>query len=183
MVEEVGSGAVDVLVGHDGSPEAAAVVQAAIELLGPRLGRLTQATVVPFDVAADGVARAAAALRRVAHKPQTPSADLEVLHGGRPRPSGRRAVEGHYDLLTIGTRGGGLAKAMLGRTATERLAARKCPCSWSVRRPRREGSGSSHSHLGVPLIEIVARFVAASVAQLRTDPTEGEDREHQESEE
>ncbi len=113
------SGTVDVLVGHDGSPEAAAVVEAAIELLGPRLGRLTLATVVPFDVGADTVSRAAAALRRVANLPQTPSVELEVLHGRPAEALRRRATEGHYDLLTIGTRGDGLAKAMLGRTATE----------------------------------------------------------------
>jgi len=43
------AGTVDILVGHDGSPEAGAVLESAIELFGPRLGRLTLATVVPFD--------------------------------------------------------------------------------------------------------------------------------------
>lgn len=121
------SGTVDVLVGHDGSPEAAAVVEAAVELLGPRLGRLTLATVVPFDVGARSESLAAAALRRVADMPQTPSAELEILHGRPAEALQRRAIEGHYDLLTIGIRGDGVAKAMLGRTATELARGSKVP--------------------------------------------------------
>ena len=43
-----GPGPVDVLVGVDGSPESRAALLAATELLGPRLGRLTLAAVVPY---------------------------------------------------------------------------------------------------------------------------------------
>ena len=44
-----GSGPVDVLAGVDGSPESRAAIEAAIALLGARLGRLTLATVIPYD--------------------------------------------------------------------------------------------------------------------------------------
>jgi len=44
-----GGGPVDVLVGIDGSPEAAAALMAALDLLGPRLGRLTLAAVTRPD--------------------------------------------------------------------------------------------------------------------------------------
>jgi hypothetical protein len=42
-------GPVAVLVGIDGSPECGMALQNVIALLGPRLGRLCLATVVPFD--------------------------------------------------------------------------------------------------------------------------------------
>jgi hypothetical protein len=42
-------GRVDVLVGIDGSVECGAALEKAVALLGPRLGRLCLATVVPFD--------------------------------------------------------------------------------------------------------------------------------------
>src|SRR5581483_7199947 len=51
--ESSGPGPIDVLVGLDGSPESRAALQAAVALLGPRLGRLTLATVVPYDSGVD----------------------------------------------------------------------------------------------------------------------------------
>jgi hypothetical protein len=50
VVGSRGEGPVDVLVGIDGSPQSAAALGAMCALLGPRLGRLTLAAVVSFEV-------------------------------------------------------------------------------------------------------------------------------------
>ena len=47
----VGRGTVDVLVGLDGSPDAARAADLVVQLLGPRLHRLTLATVLDLDTA------------------------------------------------------------------------------------------------------------------------------------
>jgi len=47
-------GTVDILVGFDGSTGSQAALAAAIELLGARLGRLTLATVIPYDGGREG---------------------------------------------------------------------------------------------------------------------------------
>lgn len=121
------TGTVDVLVGHDGSPEAAAVLQAAVALLGPRLGRLTLATVVPFDGGPEAAPRAQAALRRAAGLVEVPNAELEVLRGRPAEALRSRANEGGYDLLAVGTRGQGLAHKVMGSTATELARASSVP--------------------------------------------------------
>src|SRR5690348_6745020 len=48
-----GPGPVAVLAGVDGSPESRAALLAARRLLGSRLGRLTLATVIPYDAGFD----------------------------------------------------------------------------------------------------------------------------------
>ena len=121
-----GPGPVDVLVGVDGSPESRAALLAATELLGPRLGRLTLAAVVPYASTPLVVREARQALESqseaVAGGPQ-----LEVLHG-RPAPALLdRATGDGYDLLVIGTRGHGATKALLGSTAVEVAESTKVP--------------------------------------------------------
>jgi len=121
-----GSGPVDVLAGIDGSPESWAALGAAFEILGSRLGRLTLATVIPFDCGADRQRAARAQLEQagtiVAGEPR-----LEVLHG-RPAPALLdRAVEDGYDLVVIGTRGSGASKALLGSTALDVARSAKVP--------------------------------------------------------
>jgi len=114
----IGPGPVDVLAGVDGSPESEAALLAAAGILGPRLGRLTLATVIPYDSGFDRERTARAALERqaaaVGGGPR-----LELLHG-RPAPVllERAAADG-YDLLVIGTRGAGASKAFLGSTAVD----------------------------------------------------------------
>ena len=113
-----GPGPVDVLAGVDGSPESESALAAAIGLLGPRLGRLTLATVVPYDCGVDRQRTARTILEHgrtaVGGEPR-----LELLHG-RPAPVlMERAVEDGYDLLVIGTRGAGATKAFLGSTAAD----------------------------------------------------------------
>jgi len=121
------AGTVDVLVGHDGSPEAGAVLEAAIRLFGPRLGRLTLATVVPFDGGAEVEPQAEVALRRVARLAKAPNAELEVLHGRPAEALRQRAAEGGYSVLAVGTRGQGVAGAVLGSTAAELARSSKVP--------------------------------------------------------
>ena len=49
VVPGPGTGPVDVLVGIDGSPESESALRTAVELLGPRIGRLTLVGVTGFD--------------------------------------------------------------------------------------------------------------------------------------
>ena len=93
-------------------------LQAAVKLLGPRLGRLTLATVIPYDCGVDRQRTARSTLEEQAEllggEPR-----LELLHG-RPAPILlERAVSDGYDLLVLGTRGAGLTKALLGSTAVD----------------------------------------------------------------
>jgi nucleotide-binding universal stress UspA family protein len=121
-----GPGPVDVLVGIDGSPESRAALLAAVELLGARLGRLTLATVIPYDCGVDRQRTARAALEQQAEALGV-GPRLEVLHG-RPAPVLlERATEDGYDLLVIGTRGAGASKALLGSTAIDLAERAKVP--------------------------------------------------------
>lgn len=121
-----GPGPVDVLVGVDGSPESRAALRAAAELLGPRLGRLTLATVIPYDYGIE-TQRTATADLEAAGRAVGGGPRLELLHG-RPAPVLlQRAVEDGYDLLVIGSRGAGLSKAVLGSTAADIAHSAKIP--------------------------------------------------------
>ncbi len=138
-----GGGPVDVLVGIDGSPEAAAALMAALDLLGPRLGRLTLAAVTHPDGSVEQrreVARSCAELERRAAVAETwltehallladrGCAPELVLEVGQPAEVLQRlAVEGGYDVLVAGTRGAGLSKAVLGSVARELVAHAKVP--------------------------------------------------------
>jgi nucleotide-binding universal stress UspA family protein len=123
-------GRVDVLVGLDGSAHSVAALQAALDLLGGRLGRVALATVLPLDDSSqrrldrsaarerlEGVAAALVRARRGVH-PRL------VLLSGRPADELEcLAMDEGYDLLVVGARGAGLSTALLGSTATT-LAAR-----------------------------------------------------------
>jgi len=138
-----GGGPVDVLVGVDGSPEAAAALMAALDLLGPRLGRLTLAAVTRPDGSVEQrreVARSCGELERRAavveawrteHAPllaDRSCAPELVLEAGQPAEVLQRlAVEGGYDVLVAGTRGVGLSRAVLGSVAAELAAHAKVP--------------------------------------------------------
>jgi nucleotide-binding universal stress UspA family protein len=138
-----GRGPVDVLVGLDGSAEATAALAAVLELLGPRLGRLTLATVVDLDASVEhdrALARARAELERQARLVQLRLSTGEhgpddgrrvprlVLLAGHPAEAlPRLAAEGGYDLLVVGSRAAGLSKVLLGSTATTLAAHAKVP--------------------------------------------------------
>ncbi len=141
---EPGRGPVDVLVGIDGSPEAAAALATVLDLLGPRLGRLALATVTDLDASVEHdrlQAQACLQLQRQAEtvrawlstQPRGPGQDGPripelLLLAGRPADALQRlAVESGYDLLVVGTRGAGLSKVLLGSTATVLAAHAKVP--------------------------------------------------------
>ena len=111
-------GPVDVLVGFDGSPECRSALESAIAVLGTRIGRLTLATVVPYDGGREREQMARAALEGGAAALKR-SPRLEVLRGRPGHALLDRAVSEGYGLLVIGTRGVGASRAVLGSTATE----------------------------------------------------------------
>jgi nucleotide-binding universal stress UspA family protein len=117
-----GAGIVDVLVGIDGSRESEAALVSAVELLGPRIGRLTLASVTEFDdtsaQAQENARRAVEALERSAHSVGVPEPGMVLLTGRPSDALTRQAVEGGYQLIVVGRRGRGATKAVLGSTAT-----------------------------------------------------------------
>lgn len=118
-------GPVDVLVGIDGSVECRLALERIITLLGPRLGRLCLATVVPYEDVPDHRRREIGELARHARLSGIPGAGQELLCGPPAEALGDFARAGGYDVLVVGSRGKGLTKAVLGRTATALAAG--CP--------------------------------------------------------
>lgn len=111
-------GGVDVLVGVDGSPEAAAAVTRAASLFGPTMGRFTLARVVRVDATTEAEQTAEAELDAAcaAHPELDPS--TVVLRG---EPIAALLEYLHrlgYEVLVVGTRGTGRSKAVLGSVAT-----------------------------------------------------------------
>ena len=110
-------GAVDVLVGIDGSPESAAAVGRVLDLFGAGVGRITLARVVPIDASVDLEREATEQLTdaRAAH----PALDAAtVVLRGDPASALRDYVEQlGYEVLVIGTRGEGRSHAPLGSVA------------------------------------------------------------------
>lgn len=121
------SGEIDVLVGTDGSPESFAAFDSAATLLGSRLGRVTFATVLPYEAGRDDERRATRLLETAVERSGCEDAGTELLHG---RPSevlvGVAARDG-YELVVVGKRGAGLAKRLLGSTAAELARDAKVP--------------------------------------------------------
>lgn len=120
-VAEPRTGPVDVLVGFDDSEQSRAAVRTVIDLVGPRLGRLTLASVIPFDGGSDEEREALQALEAQAARLTGPSPGLEVLRGHPATALDRRARDAGYHLLVIGRRGGrahlmGSAAAELARS-------------------------------------------------------------------
>ncbi len=118
-----GTGSVDVLVGIDGSAEAEHALRRAVGLLRWRIGRLTLATVLDYDVSAGSFLaedheKARGDLIRTADaispRPET------VVLSGRPAEALRKyAVEETYDVIVAGRRGHGANRVLLGSVASE----------------------------------------------------------------
>jgi len=127
VLPQVGAGPVDVLVGYDGSPESGAAIDAAVALLGDRIGRLTVATVVNYGSVPGDERMARQALRRLAARvPARPSA-FEVLHGHPSAALTQYAIEGGYELIAVGARGKGVSRAVYGSAASELARDGKIP--------------------------------------------------------
>jgi nucleotide-binding universal stress UspA family protein len=118
-----GTGSVDVLVGIDGSAEAEHALRDAVGLLRWRIGRLTLAAVLDYDVATGSVLaedpqKAQRDLVRTA-KATSPQPETVVL-SGRPAEALRKyAVEQAYDVIVVGRRGHGANRVLLGSVASE----------------------------------------------------------------
>jgi nucleotide-binding universal stress UspA family protein len=116
------SGSVDVLAGVDGSAESETAVRSAIDLLGPRIGRLTIATVVDFDTAAmsplSEEQRRARELVDRATEPIEPRAETIVLSGQPADVLRKFAAENGYELIVVGRRGWGMSTRLLGSVAS-----------------------------------------------------------------
>lgn len=126
-------GRVGLLVGIDGSVQAAAALDAALDVLGARLGRLTLAAVTDVDATVaheQEEARLRQELQRQAVRAQArlaaagiqATAELLLLRGRPAHALLEQAVAGGYGLLAVGTRGAGLTPRLLGSVA-ESLAA------------------------------------------------------------
>ncbi len=114
-----GNGPVDVLIGYDGTPRSATAIDAVVALLGPRLGRLTVASVVAYGDVGRPRELAEEGLRRLAADRPDQTLVLELLHGHPSVALGAFAAAGNYALIAVGTRGKGMSKAVLGSAASE----------------------------------------------------------------
>jgi len=129
VVGRRGAGPLHVLVGVDGSTEAAEAAVEVVTLLGDRLGDVTLATVLDFDAERTGQGsvyerEARTALGEVAASLPGVTA-TEVLLSGPPAATLAGYGEQHdVDLVVVGHRGRGLSDALLGSVAA-RLA-REC---------------------------------------------------------
>lgn len=121
------AGAVDVLVGYDGSAESAGAPQAVIDLLGDRLGRLTVVSVVPYGGVHEQEQAARDRLLQLAARTPGRAPGLEVVHGHPSAALRDCAIGGGYDLIAVGTRGAGISKAILGSAASELARESKVP--------------------------------------------------------
>lgn len=109
---------IDVLVGFDGSPESRGAIREAVALFGGRLGRLTLATVVPFDDPPTTDRAARTALEAEAAELTELAPTIELVHGHPATALAAAARDGSYDLLVVGTTGTGRAH-LFGSAAKE----------------------------------------------------------------
>jgi nucleotide-binding universal stress UspA family protein len=116
--------------GIDGSGESRAALQRVVDLLGPRIGRLTLAAVLDFDTAEelDGSDAQRAAIgqldaaTRAAERSWAHGTVARVLLAGTPATAlVEHAHQSGDDLIAIGCRGRGASKIAFGSVAT-RLA-------------------------------------------------------------
>lgn len=115
-----GGGAIDVLVGMDGSAEALDAARRAGELLADRVDRFVLAGVIGHEGPAGGWSRqadAVAGLRSMANDLPVRDPGIVVLEGRPADALARYAAEEDFALIVVGRRGRGASKAILGSTA------------------------------------------------------------------
>jgi nucleotide-binding universal stress UspA family protein len=155
-------GRVDVLVGIDGSPQAAAALDSAVELLGSRLGRLSLAAVTDLDATVahqQEEARLRDELQRQASRIQArldaagvpAAAELVLLAGPPAQALTAYALAGGYGLLAVGTRGAGLTHRLLGSVAGSLAASTRVPVLLAG------GRATAHREAGVDADAVAAR--------------------------
>jgi nucleotide-binding universal stress UspA family protein len=120
-----GTGAIDLLVGADGSPESRAALDAALRILGSAVGRVTLLSVVPFDGGIDADRDALAAIRKEADRYADLRPDVEVRRGHPAGVIAALAEQDDYDLVVVGTRGAG--HHFFGSAARELATASRVP--------------------------------------------------------
>lgn len=148
------SGRVDVLVGIDGSVQAAAALDAALDVLGARLGRLTLGAVTDVDATVaheqqevrlrqELERQAVRAQARLAAEGVQVTPELLLLRGRPARALLEQAAAGGYGLLAVGTRGAGLTPRLLGSVAESLAAGTTVPVLLAS---DRHGTRSSAGH-------------------------------------
>ena len=125
-------GPVDILVGIDGSAQSIRAAEAAIALAGNRLGRLTFATVIDFDLAQSGRPReeelaAEQRLAAAAGRFRASDPDTRILAGRAATTLIKTAAEQGYALLAVGSRGSGFSTRMLGSVARQLAGTSEVP--------------------------------------------------------
>jgi len=132
LVEQgtAGTGSVSVLVGIDGSSASMRVLDAVVDLLGPRVERLELATVTDFDAETDDLEVSEALLAdeceriraRIGCTPAT-----VVLMGPPAEAIVARAKDGDFDYVAIGRHGRGASKVAFGNVARKINATSSVP--------------------------------------------------------
>jgi nucleotide-binding universal stress UspA family protein len=129
-VGEPAGGPVDTLVGIDPSPEARAALVGAVDMLGPRIGRLVIATVLPSGFRDAGERQSAEAdalkmleesraeLESKVESVDGLAADLVLLRGNPADALVEYANDEGITVIAVGKRGTGLAKTVLGSVAS-----------------------------------------------------------------
>ena len=118
------SGPVAVLAGIDGSPESVSALQAALELLGGRAGRVRLVAVVSQDAATNSLmfdelhADARRWLERAAEVTTGAFGEQVVVAGDPVEVLTGNLAEG-FDVIVIGPRGSGFSKRLFGSVARE----------------------------------------------------------------
>lgn len=140
---ERGPAGVDVLVGVDGSTQSRRALARVAALFGPRIGRLTLASVVPFEATRDAIAEATKHLEQA--KKVVPgyahlAPKLEIVEGHPATALRSLAVRDGYDLIAIGTRGTEMSKRLVGSAAAELARATDVPVLLVDDEPRPAGS-------------------------------------------
>ena len=150
-------GRVDVLVGFDGSSDSIAATELAIGLFGPRVRRLTLATVLDIDTAAphadslmypqpwpeerqarERLDAAAALLKSSGHEPG------QIVLAGQPADALEKyARDEGYEVIVVGCRGQGLSKMLLGSCASRLAGKTAVPVLIIPREPAAHGPGAT----------------------------------------